>query len=323
MPITYLEAKRTLAKYIGTGGKCDNSKDVDLFCKKVFQYLLISGEHGNLRKFCFTAQKGCFTAPYELDVPLKVKVEDRVGTVWNKWFEWYNYGEMEGCVPASNSIIEEPNPVCTAYELPNKFCRIAALATAAEAPDAYVIISGKDPAGREIITWDQGERIFGEKIRFEAGKFHYTQVVFGEITGIKKSITNGYVQLFWYRPELNLKGFLSDYSPFEETPEYRRFKLTSYCEGCIRVSIIGRIRLKDRYGDNEKIPFENLLALELAGQMINKNYNDDPQMAQAKGALLDNVIERENTHKKSQTGSPIDVFYPLSAGSVKNIIGGY
>lgn len=323
MAITYGDAKRILAKYIGTGGKCDTAKDIDLFCRKVFQYLLISGEHGNLRKFCFNAQKGCITLPYELDVPLRVKVEGHVGTVWNKWFEWYNYGEMEGCVPASNSLVEEPNPVCTVYDLPNKFCRIAALATATEAADSYIIISGKDPSGREIITNDGGEQIFGEKLRLEVGRFHYTQVVFGEISSIKKSVTNGYVQLHWYRPELNLRGFLSDYSPYEELPEYRRFRLTSYCEGCVRVSVIGRIRLKDKYGDNERIPFENLLALELAGQMINKNYNDDVQMAQAKGAMLDDIIERENTHKKSQPGSPIDVFLPLSAGAVKNIIGGY
>lgn len=84
MALTYLDAKKVLARWAGRGGLCLDSPELDLFCKQVFQHLLISGSHGNIRKFCFVAVKGCFTAPYELEVPLKVKIEDKVGTVWNR-----------------------------------------------------------------------------------------------------------------------------------------------------------------------------------------------------------------------------------------------
>jgi len=320
--ITYQEAKKVLSQYAGRGGKCPNDDEADTFCKKVFQYMLISGQHGNLRKFCFVANKGCITIPYELEAPLKVKIEGRVGTVWNKWFEFYNYAEMEGCVPSSVSLYEEANEFPTVYDLPNKFCRVGAIATAAEVDDASLIVMGTDPSGREIITNHDGQQITGEHLRLRKGELRYTQTVFGSISSIHKSKTNGYVQLLWVRPELNLRGFLSDYSPYEETPSYRRFKLTSKdCGSSVRVSIIGRIRIKNHYGDNEKIPFDNLYALELAGQSINKNYNDDVEMSAAKDKMLQEIITRDNEYKRVQPGSPLDVFYPLSAGSIKGIVG--
>jgi len=82
--ITYGEAKRFLSPYAGNAGIGASSSGVDFFVKQVLDYLLISGQHGNLRTFCFTTNKGCITLPYELEVPLKVKIDSEVGTGRNK-----------------------------------------------------------------------------------------------------------------------------------------------------------------------------------------------------------------------------------------------
>lgn len=321
MRVTYADAKKTLSRYAGLGGQCPSGDNLDLFCRKVFDYMLSSGAGRDIRKFCFNAVKGCFTAPYELETPLKVKIGDKIGTVWNRWFDFYNYGELEGCIPASNALYEEPNVFCTVYDLPNGFCRVGVVGTASEDSSATLIVSGKDPTGREIITDHEGQKISGELLKIEKGTLHYSKVVFGEITGVTKTVTNGYVQLHWYRPELGLRGFLSDYSPFETTPTYRRFRLTSpACGPSVQVTVIGRIRIKDHYGDNETVPFESLYALELAGQAVNAQYNNDPQMAQAKDATMQDIINREKETKRIQPGSPLDIFFPLSAGAVKSII---
>ena len=321
MGITYGEAKKILSQYAGRAGKCPDAAEIDLFCRQCFQYMLFSGQHGNLRKFCFNAVKGCITLPYELEIPLKVKIEGSVGTTWSKWYEYYNYGEMEGCIPASNALYEEPNTSPTVYDVPNSFCRVGVIGTADEDPNAFIIVSGVDASGREIITDHQGEQIVGEYLRIQKGMLRYTQTAFAKITGIKKTKTNGYTQLLWVRPELNTRGFLSDYSPLEEVPAYRRFKLTSpNCGPSVKVSVIGRIRLKDNYGEKEILPFDNLYALQLAGQAQNAQYNNDPAMASAKDQTMQDVISRENEYKRMENGSPIDIFYPLSAGAVKNII---
>jgi hypothetical protein len=118
------------------------------------------------------------------------------------------------------------------YDLPSSFCRVGCLGTADEADDAYLIVQGKDGSGREIITDHQGTKISGEYLRIRKGEVRYTQVNFAAIDSITKSKTNGYVQLLWVRPDLNTKGFLADYSPFEETPAYRRFKLSRAWGNC-------------------------------------------------------------------------------------------
>jgi hypothetical protein len=161
--------------------------------------MLYSGAHGNLRKFCFNAVKGCFTAPFELETPLKLKIDGEVGTVWSKWMEFYNYGEMEGCVPAADSLLEEPNRYPTVYELPAGGARVGALATACEDDSAHLIVQGLDASGREVVTNHGGNQIVGEYLRLRKGILRYTQVTFGKITSVKKSVTNGYVQLFWVR----------------------------------------------------------------------------------------------------------------------------
>lgn len=321
MTIKYGDAKKILAQYAGRGGKCPDTEEVDLFCKQVFQYMLYSGQHGNLRKFCFNAINGCFTAPYELETPLKVKVEGLVGSVWNYWYDFANYGDLgTDCLEAATALHEEPNRFCTVYDLPSSYCRVGVLGTTTEADDASIIVSGLDSSGREIVTTHKGEQIKGEYLRVRKGELRYSQVKFAAITGITKSRTNGYVQLLWVRPELGTRGFLSDYSPFEETPQYRRFKLTSPCSSCVKVAVLGRIRLKEHYADSEIIPFENLYALQLAGQAQNAQYNNDPAMAQAKDTVMQDVIQRENEYKKSQAGTPIEVYHPLSAGTIRNIV---
>lgn len=320
MSLLYADAKKILARYVGTGGTCPDSDKLDLFCRKVFQTLLWSGTYGSVRKYCFNAIAGCITLPYELEIPLKVKIEGRIGTVWNKWYEFYNVHDLEGCLPAPNALREEPNYFCTVYNLPNKFCRVGVVGTTDEKDDAHVIISGKDPSGREVITNHKGVQITGEYIQIRKNQLSYSQVVFGEITAVQKSITNGYVQLYWYRPEINLRGFLSEYSPFEENPEYRRFKLTSPCEPCLKISILGRIRLKERYADTERIPFDNIMALELAGQAANSSFNNDEQMAAAKETHMVASLNKEATYKTPQPGTPVEMYAPLSGCAVKNIV---
>jgi hypothetical protein len=320
MSLTYGEAKKILARYVGVGGQCLDSPDLDLFCKKVFQQILWTGSHGSIRKYCFCAVKGCITLPYELETPLKVRVDNGVGTVWNKFYEFYNVHDMERCTPAADALYEEPNTFCTVYDLPNSSCRVGVLGTAEEADSAHLIVSGTDASGREVFTNHQGVKVSGEYLRIEKGQLRYSQVAFANITSIKKSITNGYVQLLWYRPELGIKGFLSDYTPYEEVPEYRRFRLTGRCQSPSKVSVLGRIRLKDRYGDNERIPFDNILAIELAGQAANSGFNNDEQMSVAKEQHMTQSILKEATYKVSNTGQPMEIMTMLSGAAIKNIV---
>lgn len=322
MPLTFGEARRLLSRYVGVGGKCASSDDTKLFVRKVLQHLLISGSYGNLRKFEFFATKGFFTAPYELETPLKVKINCKVGTVWDKWFEWHStQSNLDGCIPASNALYEEPNYYPTVYDVPIGGSRIGVMALCNEAEDAHLIVQGTDTCGKEVVTFHDGVQYVGEYLRVKKGELRYTQTTFKNISNVTKTQTNGYVQLFWVKPEKNCKGYLSEYSPLEEIPSYRRFKLTTPDCGLVaRVTLIGRIRLKPDYADNDIIPVDNLNALELAGGSMNANFNNDVNTGSAKDQQMQDVVSRENEYKRVENGQPVEVFFPLSAGSIVNIV---
>lgn len=323
MPITFGQAKEILSQYAGRGGKCPTDEGVALFVRQVLDYMLISGEYGNLRKFTFMAVKGCITTPYELEAPLKVKIDGCVGTAWDKWFEFHpgRWQDVPGCLPADNALFEEAEYYPTVYDVPQCGARIGCIGTVDEHKDAHLIVKGEDPTGRVIYTSHQGEQVVGEYISIKKGNLTYTQATFGKITSIIKTPTIGYVPLYWITPDKNLKGYLADYPPTEEIPQYRRFRLTAPgCSQTSKVTVLGRIRLKPHYADNDVIPFDNLYALNLAGQAINSNYNDNVQVAQAKDANLRDIISRENEHKRVQNGQPVEFFLATSGGAITNIV---
>lgn len=323
MRLTWKQAKDFLSQYAGRGALCPTTPDkIDLFVRSVLEYMLISGSYGNIRKFCFCAVKGCITLPYELEVPLKVKIDGQVGSVWDKWFEYHSAKNFEeaGCTPAQDALFEDPNEYPTVYDLPATGAQVGVLGTCYEAEDAHVIIQGVDTSGREVFSVHKGQKISGEYLSIQKGNLRFTSTTFAKITGVVKTKTNGYVELFWVREAFNQKGFLSDYSPLEERPFYRRIKLRTKCDNFSKISIIGRIRLKSAYADTDYIPFDTLYTLQLAAQAINASYNDNTENAIAKDGMMTGLINRENAYKKVNVGQPVEVLFTTSGGSIKNII---
>lgn len=311
--ITYGLAKKILSKYQGIGGKCPGDEDTELFVKQVLQYLLFSGTHGNERKFCFHAVRGSFTLPKELEVPLKIRIDGAVGSVWNRWFEYHSGNDVDDPCLANDAVLEEPNRYPIVYDLPTCGGYPAVIGTCLEADDAHVIVKGLDLTGREIFTNHQGERITGVYLTIRKGTITTTDVKFGKITEVYKTPTKGYVTLMSLGESNTDRTFLADYDPYEQTPSYRRIKILSpECPPICRVSVLGRIKLKEHYADEDLIPFDNLYLLQVAGQTVNAMYNSDTQNALAKDQYVKGLIETEGTYKKVNNGQPMEVFRPLS-----------
>ncbi len=322
MPLLFSQAKEILAQYNKRGGTCQTDPSLPIFVRKVLDYLLYSGSYGNLRTFTFCAQKGCITIPYELEVPLKVRIDGVVGSVWDKWFTYHQSKEMCGeCFPCERALIEQPNYYPFVYNIPDGGARLATLGVCDEDPEAHIIFQGIDPTGREIVTTNhKGEQIVGEYVRIKKGQITYSQCTFAECTGVVKSVTKAYVQALWVLPGHNKKGFLADYSPLETSPAYRRFQVKiPQCQESSKVEVLGRIRLKPFYTDNDYIPFDNLYTLDLAGQAVNSNFNREPDLAVAANKQMVDQIDLQNEYKRVQNGQPIEFFLPLSGGSVRNI----
>lgn len=313
--ILYKEAKRLLSKYVGSGGKCPTNDEVDLFVKQVLQYIMIRGSHGSTRKFCFCAENGCFALPYELETPLKVKVGDTIGNVWNKWFEYQSGNDLEDCSDCSKHLFEEPLTSPTAYQIPAGGAYIGVLGTCEEADTAHVVVKGVDTGGRTVFLSNDGTQTVGEHLDIKKGKMVQGIVQFAKITEVYKEVTKGYVELYWIRNNGLERGFLSSYEPYEQSPAYRFVRIKGItCPSKAKVSLLGRIRLKHYYADNDLIPFDNYQTLTLAAQALNSQFNKDIQSAQATDLWLKDIIKDESEYKKVNVGQSVEIFHPLSMG---------
>lgn len=320
MQLTYGEAKKVLAEYAGKAGKCASSQEVDFFCRTVFQYLLTSGESNSLRKYCFHAVDGCFTAPPDIETILKARIDGEVANIWDRWFEWYNSSALNDCGPQANAIYEEPSYFATAYDIPRGGSRIGVLGMCKESEDAFLVVKGRDKVGNEIVTVHKGNQVVGEHLSIKE-TIRYTTVLFGSITGIVKSKTNGYVQLYAVDHKGRPTKLLSAYSPLEETPGYKRFRLTM--DGCPRlakVSVLARVRVKENYADNDLIPFDNIYVLQMGGQHVQANYGNQMEVAKAKDSFIQELVGRDASYKKPSSGQPFDMHKVTSPGSIKNIV---
>lgn len=322
MPLTFLDVKNLVAEYAGKGGKCVTSPEVNTFAREVLEYLLLEGKYGSIRSYSFYTQNGCFTAPAELETITQVKINGRVGTSWNKWCEFYSISsDIPGCVPAPNVLSEQPNYVATAYDVPPGGSLLGVRGLCEESEDSYFIVQGKDVTGREIITSFNGEQIVGEKFRIKKNEIRYGSVIFGEITAVIKPQTNGYVQLYAVQPDSQNYVFLGDYSPIDEKPWFKKYKVSG-CSGITHVNAIGKIRLRNHYTDQCIVPFESSVIIKIAAQRLQAEENNQIDIATHKRNTVKEFVTDEAESKKTVSGSPINVFHATSPGVVKGIIGG-
>lgn len=284
--------------------------------------LLFSGSQAGIRKLCILAHRGCLSLPPEVEIPIKARIDHRVSEVWSKWGTFSSgTDDLERCPPWREILVEDGTQTPLAYELPEGGSVIGVMGTCDEDDDAFVLVQGKDITGREIYMPANGEQLPGEKFKIKKGTIRFGSVSFGEITGVIKSKTNGYVSLFAVDPQRqSIRQFLADWNPSEEKPLYRKFRIvTAKCSHrTAHLSMLCRVRLKDNYHDNELTLFDNSLAIILAAQRIQSEINNDSQTAGFKKQGLEDILDKEASYKKKAQG-PVDVFYALSGGSIKNI----
>lgn len=319
--LTFLDVQRLTAEYSGRGGGCVGTPDARLFARRVMQYVQKKGAYGSIRRFHFKAQKGCITLPPELEVPLQVLVDGRVGTVWNQWMTFQSVTcDLEGGCPAGKALEVLPGPVFTAYPIPQPGSILGVLGTCEET-DAFITVQGVDETGRVVVTNWRGQEIIGEKFTISKNQLNYGKVKFGRITGIVKDTTKGYVQLWAVEPQSQSSIFLGDYSPVEKTPGYTQAKVIG-CNPTAIVDVIvqGRIRLKETYSDNDVVPFDDTNVLVFGAQSLQAEANNQIGVAAYKDGKVDKMIEEDAGYQRVSPGSPVNTFAPLSGGAIKGIV---
>lgn len=323
MAITLGDARRSLAEYAGKKGKCASSEDVRLFVLEVVQRLLHRGANGNLRKWCFHLSDGCFTAPPDMDVPLKVKINGFPDRMWSKWYEFFDIHSADlRDENFKNGMFEQVNSYYTVYDIPQPGARIAAVSLENESADAHIIVQGEDEQGRDVFTTEKGETIHGEKLPIRRSKPVFSKTTFSKITGIQKTKTKNYARLYWQVHDdgkVLARGLLSEFRPVDISPVYRRFKVPHARSDCpVKVEVLGRVKALDHYHDNDVLPITSLGAMRSMAMTIRAERTNNIQGANFHNQRADQIIENENEYKR--TGSEdFDFVHILSPGSNENL----
>ncbi len=325
MIITLGAARAQLSEFAGRAGKCDKSDAVRQLILEAVDRLLKKGAHGNLRKWCFCLCNGCFTAPYDMEVPLKVKLNGFPEHVWSKWYEFFDIQNEDVCDKGYNpGLFEDPNQYFTAYDLPEGGARVCAVPLVCEKDDAYITIQGIDRSGRDVFTFQGEEQVHGERIKISRSRPVCSKTTFVKITGIEKSLTNGPVRLNWqiYCPSTGQflsKGLLGEYRPTDVNPSFRRFRVPSARQDCcVKVNVLGRVKLLDVYHDNDVLPVSSIAALRNMCQTIQAEKNERLDLAAGHEAGTERILEEENSYHRTG-GEPFDFFFPTSPGSNENL----
>lgn len=321
MRITLGQARKALAPYAGKNGKCETSDDTRLFVIRCIERLLRKGAHGNEKKWEFCTDRECFTAPANLEVPLKFSIDGFPERVWSKWYEFYDGGPLSGeCHNASGGLQEEANEVFTIYDLPPEGARIVAIPVQDE-PGATITVQGIDCEGQEIYTQHNGIQLSGEKLDVSLTAPTYSTKVFKKIIGITKTKTNNYVRLYWFNPVTKQQGLLAQYAPYETIPSYKRWRVIPLRgrEGCYaKISVLGRVRMLDYFHDNEILPITNLDALIVVAQGIQSEATDNFNGAAFKARLADALLRDENEYNQSGEEG-FDITIVTSGGGMENL----
>lgn len=323
MIITLKQARQVVAEYAGKKGKCADSEAVRLFVIEVVERLLLRGARGNLRKWCFCLTNGCFTAPADLEIPLKLKIDGYPDQVWSKWFEFYDiHGAEHEDKNYKSGIFEQVNSYPTVYDLPKPGARVAPIPLEEEGEGAYIIVQGVDINGRDVYTNVNGRQIHGERISISRSEPKFSQTVFSKITAIEKSRTCSHVRLYWQSHQgdkILSRGLLSEYRPTETIPSYRRFKVKGApCDKPVKVEVLGRIRLLDSYHNNDILPITSIGALRSMAMTIQSERTNNMNEANFHNARVAQILEDENEYHR--TGDePLDFVFFKSPGANDNL----
>lgn len=321
MALTFREFREIVAPFSGrAGGLCASSPKVAVFARDVMHLLLFNGASEAIREVKLIACDGLISLPPEVEVPLKAKVNYNSIEVRDHAATFHSQSANCDSWPAAERVLaEDGNRTPLDHAFPKCGAFIAVQAHCQE-ENCFVQVQGKDISGREVYTMFRGEHVTGVKFELEKGKIKYSDVEFGEITSVQKSETSGYVSAFAVSAQTQkILRFVADWSPSEINPSRRRCRLVATgCPNPAEISVLCRIRLKDRYSDGEITLFDNSIAIMLAAQRLQAEKNNDLQTANYKNQAVQDMLDHETGYKK-KPGTPADIYFPMSGGSVKNI----
>lgn len=304
-PLLTKDVLEVIAPY-AAGGACPDSKDARVLLNRIHEHLCLRGAKGSLQKWCLYAHDGVFTVPDDMELPLKYIDNGKVSKVWDHRAEFLMQANDYECSIGVEGMIQDINTYYTAYDGPHKPFRVLAkpMGCEDETCDPHIIIKGTTPDGEIVRSHFNEKPIEGERLKISYDHPRYTQCKYSPILGqIVKSETKYPVELRWYIPETDEEGFLALLPAKNQVTTFNRFRLKDNCVGCHKLIVLGRIKLKTYYEDNDVLPFTLMDLYINTADMFRLRHTNQLDVAQGKEGIIERTIANQNEYSKTPTST--------------------
>jgi len=286
MKITLGLARRQLAGYVGEGHSPEEQIVVDAI-NEATNWLIPKVKGGYIFcRYSFNITGNIITLPRECISLIKLRVNNEISHINNRWFEFIGYGtgglDYGGGYWCDVAYMGRGFPTITNLSRPSKLLVYSEI----EEPSKFITIIGYDENGKRI----------EEKLKIQKTEPFYTQSSFIKIEAIEKDMTEGYVYLSSFDSSTNDRINLGVYAPSETNPSYTRYYIRGGGNAQQGTGIV-RLGYIPVYKDTEPLIIQNLPALSLMLKALHNYKTGDIQKAQAYEMnairLLDEQIEAE------------------------------
>ncbi len=308
--ITYGELLSTCHEY--SGHDCFKSKN-KRFARRVLERMFFRGKHGSIVSISMCANNGVLTLPEDVEHVEKIKVNGCVKSLYSFWYDFSSV-RNEDFHHGLCGVTHLPNKYFTQYDPPmDEFEIVVKPRNKRENSDTHIIVQGIALNGEKIFTRRNYNNTSGEFYPITDGCYVKGSVRFAGITGIEKTKSKDYIDLYARDVLTGQLFFLSGYSPREMRPFYTRIKVG----GCpdneiVRLDMLARLKILPEYACNELIPVIGLDVLETICQEIQLMKDNDFQSSVAAGAVATQLIRDENNYKY---GNNVDVMNIVDMGT--------
>jgi hypothetical protein len=292
MRITLGYAKTQLAEFVGEGFSPEEPIVV-VMINRATNWLLPKIKGGNI--FCryrFTINNSILTLPRECESLIKLRVNDRISNINNRWFEFMGYGsgglDYGGGYWSDTAYLGNGFPCFADPVYPSNLIVISE----EEETNKNMTIRGRDEFGKEI----------EETISICKKEPFYTSKKFKKIENIIKSTTNSYVVLSTFDEKTTDRINLGYYAPSETNPSYTRYFIRGDKEVLNAVGIV-RLAFVPINNDNEPLLIQNLPALSLMLKSLHYYTTGDIQKGQAYEGQAIRLIEEQIENEEPQTNT--------------------
>lgn len=231
-------------------------------------------------KFTIAVTDGLVTWPRQIETIERFAHNNAPGSVQNDWYEWIEtgWGLRDSASGYDGLTLMDKGTDCVFANVsivPGAFLKVKSSLVADVTPDK-ILIQGYDHLGNWVRTLSGGVYIDGEYVTLTGTTYASTVNQFSRVTGVQKTVTDGFVSLWEVDPVTGFYNRLGYYEPTETVPCYRVSLVPGITTDTAPafINVMAKLRFIKASVDTDYILPPNLAAIKLMIAAIYKEENN-------------------------------------------------